>query len=273
MDENSLTQSPETCWIFDIDGVLSNLLEKRITEPGILDELVKRLQKGDIIALNTGRSIAWTIENIIRPLSNAVDKNKLENIFTVAEKGTITAEYINEELIEKIDRRFSIPQNFIDKSKAISDKYSETMFFDNTKKTMITVEMKDGMDVNRFQDDNRKLKEEWQQLIDQSGRNFLLIPNPIATDIQAREVGKALGVDKILAWLNKKGLKPKRFIAVGDDLQDLEMGIELKKKALSFEFIFVGPQKKLQETSIDFPIITTTDNYDKGALEYLKQAS
>src|SRR5690348_10164825 len=79
-------------WIFDVDGVITNPQEKIISDVRLLDELIKRLKKKDIIALNTGRSLAWLRKNIIALLEKRLDdKNEsrslLNNFFVVGEKG------------------------------------------------------------------------------------------------------------------------------------------------------------------------------------------
>ena len=42
-------------WIFDVDGVITNPIEKRVTLSKIVDELIRRLKKNEPIGLNTGR--------------------------------------------------------------------------------------------------------------------------------------------------------------------------------------------------------------------------
>lgn len=80
--------SVNTAWIFDIDGVVTNPSEKKVTEPQILDHIANKLKNGEPVAFNTTRSSSWLIEYVITPLLQMVeDKNVLENFIAVGEKG------------------------------------------------------------------------------------------------------------------------------------------------------------------------------------------
>ena len=48
-------------WIFDVDGVLTNPTEKKIVELQIFDKLIEILKSGDIVGLNTGRSLVFVM--------------------------------------------------------------------------------------------------------------------------------------------------------------------------------------------------------------------
>src|SRR3990167_214820 len=70
----------DTAWIFDIDGVVTNPTKKKVKKLQILDHIAKRLQQGEPVIFNTGRSLPWTIERVN-------DKRVLENLFAAGEKG------------------------------------------------------------------------------------------------------------------------------------------------------------------------------------------
>lgn len=77
-------------WLFDIDGVITHPEQKRVTEPRIIDEIIKRLQAGEPVALVTGRSLSWMIDRVVSPLEQKVnDKSLLTNFFGLGEKGTL----------------------------------------------------------------------------------------------------------------------------------------------------------------------------------------
>lgn len=53
--------------ILDVNGVVTDPAEKRITESEILDEVIKRLEQGEPVALNTGRLVESVKRKGIRP--------------------------------------------------------------------------------------------------------------------------------------------------------------------------------------------------------------
>lgn len=52
----------DAAWIFDVDGVITSLQGKKVTEPQILDHIAKKPEAGEPVAFNTGRS--WSIYTV-----------------------------------------------------------------------------------------------------------------------------------------------------------------------------------------------------------------
>ncbi len=78
----------ETAWIFDIDGVVTNPSDKKVSEPQILSHIANKLKAREPVAFNTGRSSSWLIERVINPLLAMIgNRSVLENFIAVAEKG------------------------------------------------------------------------------------------------------------------------------------------------------------------------------------------
>lgn len=46
----------DTAYLFDVDGVLTDPVEKRVDREEIFSEIISRLQSGQPVAFNTGRS-------------------------------------------------------------------------------------------------------------------------------------------------------------------------------------------------------------------------
>lgn len=53
--------SVQTAYLFDVDGVITNPTEKKITENSLLTILAEKLQANIPVTLNTGRSNEWMI--------------------------------------------------------------------------------------------------------------------------------------------------------------------------------------------------------------------
>lgn len=262
-------------WIFDVDGVITNPSEKRITEPEILDQIIKRLENGEPVALNTGRSLVWMIDRVINPLIEKVkDKKILQNLSAVGEKGGIRVEFDeNGQMQQYKDESISVPQALQEKvRKLITDEFSESMFYDATKETMISTEMKDGYPVDGYTKQQQGLNIKLQGLVDQEGlaEQLKVDPTTIATDIENKFVGKGFAVKRIIEWVKRKGIIPQRYIAFGDSFSsDMPMAQEIHSQRLPVEFVYAG-KENIDTTAFPFTIHQTKAKFEKGTLEFLK---
>jgi hydroxymethylpyrimidine pyrophosphatase-like HAD family hydrolase len=262
--------------VFDVDGVLTHPSEKKITEPDILSHLTRNLEAGTPIILNTGRSADFIIKDVLVPLEHSVkDKNILNNIYSVGEKGAVNISYNNNaQKTISVDQSISVPETLQAEAKNIvANKFSDIAFYDSTKKTMISVDMLDKISVEEFTIRQEKLNEEFTNLLKKHDllSDYKVDPSRIATDIENKHVGKGLGIQKGLAWLDEKNIRSKKFIAFGDSKSDIDMAIELNKRNLPVEFVFVGEKDQIDETGLKFPVIYTKSHCEAGTIEYLTQ--
>ena len=261
--------------IFDVDGVITNPSEKRITEPEILDEIIKRLKNGEPVALNTGRSIKWVIERVINPLvEKTEDKSILQNFFAVGEKGGTWAEFDKDgDLVESKDDNISVPEDLKDKVRnLIKNNYSDSMFYDESKLTMISTEMIDGYPLENYRSKQRTLTTQLEALLEDKNlkEKFKVDPTTIADDIENKFVGKNFAVRRILNWVKERNIKPQRYIAFGDSFRsDVPMAEEINLEELPVEFVYVG-KENIDTSKYSFSIKQTRNKFEKGTLEYLK---
>ncbi len=262
-------------WLFDVDGVLSHLVEKKNTERELLERILAMLEKGEPVALNTGRSVDFAIEKVLKELEAMTkDKSIFQNLLLVGEKGAIQVSYDkNGDYHEEIDQSISVPEYLQKEVKELVEKqFSDTIFFDTGKKTMISVEMVEGGDLEEF----KKRQAELNKLLDELlikhdlKKEYKLDPTRISIDIQNKYAGKHLGAKKVLDWLEKNKIKPQQFIAFGDSKSDAEMAEEIFRHGLKVELVFVGGKELLGEQEFAFPVKIPKLSYEKGTLEYLK---
>lgn len=265
---------PKTAWIFDVDGVLTNPEAKQVLLTAIFDELSKRLQKGEPIILNTGRSVDFVTRKILRPLSMRLSNQKyMEKLITLAEKGAICITFdSNGKRIITIDHGMQISQELQDEIKAIVDQqpYSDTMFFDKTKQTMSSIELKAGKPILLFREYQKNLVKILQNFLKKNNlENTMRIdPTTICTDVENVNVGKSLGVKKFLKMLEEKGVFPNEFICFGDSPSDLDMLKELKSQGKKTIFVFVGDKEQVKNQD-EGSIIFSDLHSDMGTLSYL----
>lgn len=253
-------------WLFDVDGVITNP-ELKKANPQIIKKLLEILERGEILGFNTGRSLEFVIEEVLRPLNEKLaNKDLLYNVFFVGEKGGTWGDYKNGKIENRVDPQITIPGELEQKIRdLVSFKYSETMFFDETKKTMISTELVKGKDLTRFHEEQKTLVEDMKKILEHLGvANLVIEPSIIATDIQNPHVGKDLGVERFLMLIKGKG-EPEEFETFGDSPGDLEMHKYLVKHGHKSRFIYVGNK----EIENDPNIIKTTAKFDEGTMEYL----
>lgn len=268
----------EHAWLFDVDGVITHPEQKKVTEPDILDQIIKRLEAGEPVALVTGRSLEWMVERVVEPLEQKItDKSVLGNFFAVGEKGGAWLSYSADfERVEAIDQSISVPDFLQAEIRGvIRDQFSQSMFFDDTKRTMISTEMKDNVTVSEYEPEQLKLEKILRELLEkyQLSDRFKVDPTRIATDVENKHVGKALGSGKVLEWLESRKIKPQNFITFGDSKSDVPMAEHIHNQGFPVTLVFVGGRKLLEGRTFAFPVVFTANECEKGTLEYLREAS
>lgn len=266
----------KTVWIFDIDGVVTNPTDKKVSEPQIIINIANKLKIGEPVAFNTGRSTSWLIERVINLLLEYIDvKSVLKNFIAVSEKGGSWITFNKDGTMqENIDDSISIPKLLKQQVRdLIKEKFSDSMFYDNSKLTMISTEMKDGYSIPAFKKAQKILIEHLVKLLQQNKlvEKLKIDPTTIATDIEHNQVGKGFATERILELLKNKDIIPEQFIAFGDSPSDITMAEKLHENNLAFTFIFVDNKGQLKGRYHPFPIVYTKKRFDKGTLEYLSK--
>lgn len=261
--------------IFDVDGVLTHPSKKIVTEPELFNQFMRRLKAGEPIILNTGRAVDFMLKRILEPLEQLVDDKKLlKNLFAVGEQGAVSVQYDNMgKRTEFVDQSISVPKSLqIEAKRLTEEKFSDIAFYDITKKTMISIEMLDGLSVDEFRRKQGELNNELKKLLAQHGltAEYKIDPTRIATDVENKHVGKGLAVQKALKWLTEQKIKPERFITFGDSPSDTAMADELCQRGLPVAFVFVGEKNLLADKKLEFPVTYTVEQCESGTIEYLK---
>jgi phosphoglycolate phosphatase-like HAD superfamily hydrolase len=262
-------------FILDCDGVLTDPVVKCVTRVDTFAALGQRLDRGEVVTINTGRSIAWLIRNgIIDFVERAVhDKANLERFMVVCEKGASWVTFIGGVIRTNVDKAISVPDGVReDVYDLVEDHFRDCMFWDPTKLTMISVEMIDGMPIETFSKRQRDLVGELEAIVrspEYAPYNLEVDPSTIATDVQHRDAGKHLGARRIVEWLERRGLAPEHFVTVGDSQSDTAMAEELQDEH-SVEFVYVGDPARLNADGLHCRVVQTAARFELGTIEYLE---
>lgn len=267
--------SIKTAWLFDVDGVITDLTTKKIKEPQILEQIIKRLKNNEPIAFVTGRSLEWVEEEVFSKIKKLANSEMFINFFISGEFGGVSESFEDGKEVKRIDQELLVPQSVVQKAKNIAEKFSESMFFDSTKETIVTAEMNDGYsNIAKFNSERKKLAQKFRTLVKESGKGdkFEVQEDTIAVNIRNKKANKKNSAAQVLNWLKRRKLMPSEFICFGDSATDLEMGQEIGSKGLKVRFVFVGKPEDIKEKNVSFPIIQTKGLYENGTLEYLKES-
>ncbi len=265
-----------TAYLFDVDGVLTDPVEKRVIAPELFSLLLSLLQRGDLVAFNTGRSIEWVTERIIQPFWQSTDHRELfSEVIIVGEKGGAwtTFDHAGNQNHHK-DQEMVVPPELNQQIRQLTgERYNESMFFDSTKETMISVEMHDRFSLSEFHRRQEELVKEIETLLQQTGfsTKYKIDPSTISTDIEEKHAGKALGVDRFLSLIAEKEINPSKFVTFGDSASDFAMADELEKRGKEVTFVYTGDKEKLGEIKKSYPIVYVK-GYSQGTREFLKHS-
>ena len=260
--------------LFDIDGVITNPKEKKVLYPEILDMIRIDLKSGLPIALNTGRSIEWIDSTFLREFEENFgdDKSGLANLVVIGEFGGTWATYDTDG--NRQDGQvasLTVPETLVDEVDAlVKNRFGETMFVDKTKKTMISIEMHDGHELDPFKEQQKLLSDTLYELLRTHGITALEVHNDtIATNVRSHYVGKDVGTGRFLEFLRERGIQTKKYKAYGDSEGDLAMAEHLAMRGENVDMVYLG-SKPPKGDHIGYELIHVP-GFDKGLREYYAQ--
>jgi hydroxymethylpyrimidine pyrophosphatase-like HAD family hydrolase len=262
---------------YDVDGVLTDPREKTVVHEEIFDEIIAQLERGEPVCFNTGRSDAWVMDRVVSGMLERIqDKNILRDLIIVGEKGGTWTTFNREgEPVHSAVETISVPTDLKERVRTlISEKYSDVMFFDESKETMISVEMVDGYNLTAFTERQREFVTDIQALLKETKADsiYRVDPTTIATDIESPNVGKALGSDRFIEFLKIRGIKVESFEAFGDSGSDAAMADELARRGQQVELVYVGNNPDSVQRRADYPMHQVDgSSFSAATLAYLQQ--
>src|SRR5665213_1307674 len=130
--------------LLDVDGPIASPVSRTIRIGSILDDLVTLTASGVPIAFVTGRSDTFMREKVVAQLLDAGLAEALEvpgaRMFGVFEKGAAWAPITSGGLGRvQVDQTVALPRVVVDEVRElVASRFFDTMFFDETKRAMIS---------------------------------------------------------------------------------------------------------------------------------------
>jgi hydroxymethylpyrimidine pyrophosphatase-like HAD family hydrolase len=243
--------------LLDVDGPVASPVTRTVPD-GIIADLLTLAAAGWPVVFNTGRSDSFIREQVMRPmLATGIPAGI--TFHAVCEKGatwfSFTADGAGQVFV---DRELALPRSFADDVRdLVEEKYSDLMFFDETKLSMVSVEQSldaanadylvaqrsfddDALDILHSHDMGaRRLDREEP---DSNGDiAYRVDPTIISTDIESVRVGKDLGAERALTLVAPLLDIPRTWHTVGDSRTDYAMADYLHGQGFDVAHVDVRP--------------------------------
>jgi hypothetical protein len=141
----------------------------------------------------------------------------------------------------------------------VEQRYADTMFYDETKESMISVERRHDVDHDTYQDVQPQFVQHLAELLTQHGcrhtfagegkdadATLVIDPSIISVDLESTRVGKDLGASRAFDLLNEEGITPQQWRTIGDSATDYAMADWLQRNGERVAHIDVAPVPQTQ---------------------------
>ncbi len=276
--------------LFDVDGPIASPITRTINVRSIVTDLVAMTAAGVPIAFITGRSGDFIRNQVVTPLCDAGLRDALDEhgarMFGVFEKGGAWAPITGDGMGEvTVDETVAFGAEAVDGIRnLVRERYADTMFFDETKRAMISVEQRTDVDADtyaaaqaRFQDDaftlltaqGVGLRYGDRTAPDANGElPFRIDQTIISTDIESVLLDKDRGAQRALDYFAKLGPLPRRWRSIGDSRSDYKMADYVHSAGFDVAHVDVRPSDGILQKP--YEVITIGDAiHDDAGAEFL----
>ncbi|WP_091255648.1 hypothetical protein [Arthrobacter sp. ok909] len=249
--------SPVLALLLDVDGPIASPVTRDV-QPGIIADLLALAAAGVPVIFNTGRSDTFIREQVMEPMI-AAGMPAGTVIHAICEKGAVWFSYTAEGPgAVHVDRELAIPQAFGDDvRRLVAEDYSAHMFYDETKRAMVSVEQHIAVANPDYRAEQELFDADAMNLMARHGLgvvrldhhvpdsddqiDFRVDPTIISTDIESVRLGKDLGASRAVEFLAAQGITPQAWRTVGDSRTDYAMADWLHHNDHAVKHVDVRP--------------------------------
>ena len=266
-----MTSAPRYGLLLDVDGPLASPLTRTIAQPSIVPDLLALAAAGIPLVFNTGRSDAFLAAQVLPPL-RAAGIPAGARIHAVCEKGAVWFTVPPDgETDLVVDEALAVPAAYgrvIER--LVAERYADAMFFDHTKRAMVSVEQHVGVPAADYARARVAFDAEAlaafapfglgarlgeREVPDAAGAvQYRVDPTIISTDIESVVLGKDLGAERALELLAADGEAPRAWFTVGDSRTDYAMADWLHAQGHEVSHVDVRPADGQLERP--YPVLT-----------------
>ncbi len=279
-----LTHSPLGL-LLDVDGPIASPITRTIATPSIVTDLALLAAANVPIAFITGRSDTFIREQVIAPLVAAGLPERMR-MYGVCEKGAvwfpITAQGMGE---PTVDGAVALPPAVVSEVRAlVAQQFSDTMFFDETKLAMISVEQRVDVHHDTFAHEQLRFDDAAFDILSRHGVGvrlgdrvwqdaagqvpFRVDPTIISTDIESVLLDKNHAAERALAFFAESGTLPRLWRSVGDSRSDYRMADHLHEAGYDVSHVDVRPDDGILDRP--YPVIVMGEQiHDEAGAAFL----
>ncbi|HKU30978.1 hypothetical protein [Arthrobacter sp. NyZ413] len=265
--------APALALLLDVDGPVASPVTRDV-KPEIIADLVKLASAGIPVIFNTGRSDAFIREQVMAPMI-AAGMPAGTVVHAICEKGAVWFSYTSLGAGPiHVDHELAVPKAYGDDiRRMVAEDYATHMFFDETKRAMVSVEQQLDVTSEDYLAEQKLFDADALELLARHGlaaalvdrhepgsddaADYRLDPTIISTDIESIRLGKDLGASRAVELLAAQGITPKAWRTVGDSRTDYAMADWLHYNDHVVQHIDVRPADGVPTKPYD--ILTAAD--------------
>ncbi|MCU1517197.1 MAG: hypothetical protein JWQ75_1918 [Pseudarthrobacter sp.] len=268
-----LPSTPPLALLLDVDGPVASPVTRDV-QPGIIADLVALASAGIPVIFNTGRSDAFIREQVMVPMI-AAGMPAATLIHAICEKGAVWFSYTAAGPGPiHVDHELAVPAAYGDDvRRLVAEDYSAHMFFDETKRAMVSVEQHIEVASADYLAEQKLFDADAMDLMARHGLGVVRLehhapdsddevdyrvdPTIISTDIESVRLGKDLGASRAVELLAAQGITPQAWRTVGDSRTDYAMADWLHHNDHAVKHVDVRPADGVPDKPYD--VLTAAD--------------
>lgn len=259
--------------LLDVDGPIASPVSRTVAVPSIAQDLSAMANRGIPVIFNTGRSDSFISEQVV-PVLRKAGLEAAAPVYTVSEKGAVWAEVTPEGLGDlTVDSELKLPDVLSeDVRRLVEDRFADLMFFDETKRAMVSVEQRLEVSSEEYLRAQKEFDAALPALLEKHGLDQARIdPTIISTDVEHERVGKDLGAERSLKLLAERDIRPQAWYTMGDSRTDYAMAGWLHEQGHTVSHVDVRPADGIPETP--YPVLVSESGaiHDEAGAEFLSR--
>ncbi|MCU1568086.1 MAG: hypothetical protein JWQ56_3023 [Pseudarthrobacter sp.] len=265
--------TPPLALLLDVDGPVASPVTRDVKQEIILD-LVGLAAAGIPVIFNTGRSDAFIRGQVMEPMI-AAGMPAGTIIHAICEKGAVWFSYTAAGPGPiHVDRELAVPASYGDDiRRMVAEDYSTHMFFDETKRAMVSVEQHIEVPNAEYLAEQKLFDADAMEVMARHGLGVVRLdhhapnsddevdyrvdPTIISTDIESVRLGKDLGASRAVELLAAQGITPQAWRTVGDSRTDYAMADWLHHNDHEVKHVDVRPADGVPDKPYD--VLTAVD--------------
>jgi hydroxymethylpyrimidine pyrophosphatase-like HAD family hydrolase len=265
--------TPAVALLLDVDGPVASPVTRDV-KPEIIADLVALANAGIPVIFNTGRSDAFIREQVMAPMIAAGMPGETL-IHAICEKGAVWFSYTAAGPGPiHVDHELAVPAAYGDDiRRMVAEDYASHMFFDETKRAMVSVEQHIEVPNSEYLAEQKLFDAEALELMERHGFGVVRLehhapnsddeidyrvdPTIISTDIESVRLGKDLGASRAVELLAAQGITPQAWRTVGDSRTDYAMADWLHHNDHAVKHVDVRPADGVPAKPYD--VLTAAD--------------